>query len=227
MGGWLQYFDNPKHERAAALHTIQTLAIEVREGQAELLGKMTEGAAASFGIAAVLCEGGAGGGLRPTSRQNLEKIYPSRFPPEATGYGTPIQVRYVPEIRFAVSRSRNADRRFQTDKCMVKTGQRVLTLDAESNKVQIYPEVLISGVVARFRNTETAQTHRSAVTHYRPWRSRCARVKPAAARQMAQGAVASLRITAVLLRMCAGGKFRPILETRDEIWGGNTFPISA
>ena len=54
--GWLYDFEKLKHINAPQrLNTLQTMAIEVREGQAAAARQMAEGSAASSRITAVLC----------------------------------------------------------------------------------------------------------------------------------------------------------------------------
>ena len=74
--GWLYEVEKPKHTqtpRSATTRHVQTMTIEVREGQAAAARQMSQGAAISSQITAVLCVCARGGqicGL--TSRQHLE-----------------------------------------------------------------------------------------------------------------------------------------------------------
>ena len=64
LEGWLYDFENPKHTNAPQRHnTLQTMVIEVREGQAAAARRMAQGAAAYSRIAAVLCVCVRGGKL--------------------------------------------------------------------------------------------------------------------------------------------------------------------
>ena len=70
----------------------------------------------------------------------------------------------------------------------------------------------IGGWLYDFENPKHPQTRRSATTQLQTTAIEVCKGQAAAARQMAQGAAASLRITAVLC-VCARAKLRPNLET--------------
>ena len=76
----------------------------------------------------------------------------------------------------------------------------------------IFSWAFFRGVAVRFRKAETHTKRRSARTRYRPWRSRCARIK----RQLHDKWPRGLPHICELLLFCAcvraGANLRPILE---------------
>ena len=124
-------------------------------------------------------------------------------------YGTSIQVTDVPDIRFAAQRSRC--RHKSSKQCMLKD-----SLDVEANStVQYIRRHFSEGWLYDFekpKHTNAPQRHNTLQTMAIEVRQGQA----AAARQMAHGAAASLRITAVLCVCARGGKTKkipPKLET--------------
>ena len=97
----------------------------------------------------------------------------------------------------------DADARFP--ECLVKT-----SLDAEAinnGNVQIYSWAFFREVVVRFRKDET---HTNTPQRHKTLQTMAIEVREgqaAAAQQMARGAAASWRITAVLCVCARGGKF--------------------